>query len=104
MAGFFISAIVLLKKKPFLAIVGFAVLPVGIVAAGRLAKPGSPWSRWFYDPERGSVRLREHRRRNQERSLHRFTDGRSGRFERWFSDLIGGAPDSSAASDEQRAV
>jgi hypothetical protein len=104
MTGFFISAIVLLKKKPFLAIVGFAVLPVGLVAAGRLAKPGSPWSRWFYDPERGSGQLRERRRRKQERSLHRFTYGRSGRFERWFSDLIGGAPDDPAASDEQRAV
>ncbi len=92
MAALLLSAIVLLKKKPFVALVGFVVLPVGIAAAIRLAKPGSPWSRWFYEPSKGG-HFSELRARKLQRSVHRFTEGRWGRFERWFSDLIGGAPD-----------
>jgi hypothetical protein len=92
LVGLFFAAILLLKKKPFLAIIGFAVLPVGIAAALRLAKPGSPWSRWFYTPRTESHRSAERRARKLDQSLYRFTEGRSGRFERWFSDFIGGAP------------
>ena len=91
MIGLAVSIIVLLKKKPFLAISGFVFLPVGIIAACRLAKPGSPWARWFYRPRAG--RASERRARKLERSTYRFTEGRWGRFERAFSDLIGGAPD-----------
>ncbi len=91
MIGLAVSIIVLLKKKPFLAIAGFVFLPVGIIAACRLAKPGSPWARWFYRPRAGHVS--ERRARKLERSTYRFTEGRWGRFERAFSDLIGGAPD-----------
>lgn len=88
----FFAAITFLKKKPFLGVLAVALLPVGVVTAIRLAKPGSPWAHWFYDPDRGSERFRDRRSRKRERSLHRFTQGRSGRFERWFSDLVGGAP------------
>jgi len=92
--GFLFAVVVVLKKKPFVAIVGFILLPVGIVSACRLAKPHSPWARWFYTPRpRESERTQERRAHKLERSTYRFTEGRSGRFERWFSDVIGGAPD-----------
>jgi hypothetical protein len=93
LVGLAVSIVVLLKKKPFLAIVGFVLLPVGITAACRLAKPGSPWARWFYSPRKGNPASSERRERKLERSSYRFTEGRWGRFERAFSDLIGGAPD-----------
>lgn len=91
-----VAIIVFLKKKPFLAILGFVFLPIGIIAACRLAKPGSPWARWFYSPRKESGRAAERRARKLARSTYRFTEGRWGRFERAFSDLIGGAPDQPA--------
>lgn len=99
-AGFFVllavdlvlAAITFLKKKPILGVVALLALPVGLVTAIRLGKPGSPWAHWFYDPERGRERLRRRRERKLARSTRRFTVGWSGRFERWFSDLVGGAP------------
>lgn len=35
------------------------------------------------------------------RSERRYTVGRSGRFERWFSDLVGGAPTLSSTTDPE---
>jgi tryptophan-rich sensory protein len=87
-----LSAITFRKKKPFLGTVSILVIFVGMVTAVRLGKPGSPWAHWFYDPDRGRERFRERRARKAERSLRRFTVGWSGQFERWFSDLVGGAP------------
>ncbi len=89
--GFF-AVIVFLKKKPFLGTIAIFVVLVGIVSSIRLAKPGSPWAHWFYDPERRSKRRRATRERKLQRSIERFERGRLGRFERWFSDLIAGAP------------
>jgi hypothetical protein len=86
------AIIVLLKKKPFLALLGFVIVPVGIISACRLGKPGSPWARWFYGP-RTNHPSSARRERKLERSTKRFTEGFWGRFELWFSDLIGGAPD-----------
>ena len=76
----------------------------GITAdtAIRLAKPGSPWSHWFYDPARGSERFRGWRERRLARSERRYTLGWSGRFERWFSDLVGGAPTITTSETEGR--
>lgn len=85
-------AITFLKKKSFLGVVGILLILVSIPAAIRLGKPGSPWSHCFYDPERGSARLRTWRERRRARTERRFTTGWSGRFERWFSDLVGGTP------------
>jgi hypothetical protein len=87
-----LCAVTFIKKKPFLGTVAMLVFPVSVFTAIRLAKPGSPWARYFYDPGRGSKRLRGRRERKRERSQRRFTVGWSGRFERWFSDLVGGAP------------
>jgi hypothetical protein len=93
LTSFFVAVIVFLKKKPFVAILGIGFLPIGIIGAMRLGKPGSPWSRWFYDPSKGTSRSRVRRERKLRRSFYRYTEGRYGRFERWFSDLVGGAPD-----------
>jgi lysyl-tRNA synthetase class 2 len=89
--GFF-AAIVFLKKKPFIGTVSIFVVLVGIISSIRLAKPGSPWAHWFYDPERGSHLRRKIRERKHRRSVARFESGWFGRFERRFSDLVGGAP------------
>jgi hypothetical protein len=97
-------AITFLKKKPLLGVVGIFFIPVSIVGASRLAKPGSPWAHWFYDPERGSARLRGWRERRRARSERRYTVGWSGRFERWFSDFVGGAPTLSSSETERGGV
>jgi hypothetical protein len=86
------AGITFLKKKPLLGTVAILVPTVGLLTAIRLAKPGSAWAHWFYDPGRGRERFRSRRERKLERATRRFTDGRLGRFERWFSDLVGGTP------------
>jgi hypothetical protein len=85
-------AVTFLKKKPFLGVVGIFLIFVSLPASIRLAKPESPYARWFYDPDRGPRRLRDRRARKRARSERRYTVGWSGRFERWFSDFVGGAP------------
>jgi hypothetical protein len=53
----------------------------GLWAAFRLAKPGSPWARRFYDESK------------LERSRERFPpDRRGARFRTAFFDAIGGRP------------
>jgi hypothetical protein len=86
------ATISFLKKKPFAGTVALLIPVVGVFSAVRLGKPDSPWARWFYDPERGSARRRKKRERKRRRSIARFEHGWPGRFERWFSDLVGGAP------------
>jgi hypothetical protein len=56
------------------------VPPVGWVATMRLAKPGSPWARWFYDSEQLA------------RARNRLQDGFAARFQRRIVDLVGGQP------------
>jgi hypothetical protein len=87
-----VAAITFLKKKPFMGMVALLVPTIGMFTAIRLAKPGSPWSHWFYESNRGSPRKIRKRRRKLERSIRRFDQGWPGRFERWFSDIVGGAP------------
>ncbi len=98
LTSFFVAVVVFLKKKPFVAVMGIGFLPIGIVGAIRLAKPGSPWARWFYDPSKGPARSRARRAAKLGRSVHRYTHGRHGRFERWFSDIVGGAPSTPASA------
>lgn len=97
-----LAAITFLKKKPFVGILALLLPLYGFITAFRLAKPGSPWSRWFYDPERGSDRLRRWRERRLARSTRRYSVGWSGRFERWFSDFVGGAPTQPSPATDER--
>jgi lysyl-tRNA synthetase, class II len=98
--GFFVAValsvilvvITFLKKKFFIGTVGVVFPVVALVGAIRLAKPGSVWARWLYDPDRARTdRGRRRRARKLERSRRRF-EGRLGRLENWFTDLIGGKP------------
>jgi hypothetical protein len=95
-----LATITFLKKKPFLGVVAILIPLFGFITSIRLAKPGSPWAHWFYNPDRGSPGRRERARCKLERSLVRFEQGRSGRFERWFSDLVGGPPQLTAPSPD----
>ena len=54
-----------MKDKPVVGAVGLLVPFVAVVGAARLAKPDSPWSRRFYEPERGSERRRSERVRKR---------------------------------------
>ena len=109
-AGFFVAlainavlcAITFLKGKPILGTASILVFPLGIVTAIRLAKPRSPWARYLYDPDRGSKRFRRRRERKRARTIARYETGRTGRFERWFSDLVGGAPEPEGGADVKR--
>jgi hypothetical protein len=74
------SVIAALKGKYTSAVIGVLIPLVGVVAAIRLAKPGSPWARrWYAD---GSRRLA--------RATARYERSRR-RYRRW-QDRIGGAP------------
>jgi DNA-formamidopyrimidine glycosylase len=73
-----------LKGKLLLGVLSLFVPLVGIPAAVRLARPSSPWARWFYSGRR-SARL--------ERARQRFDpDRRDARLARRLSDLVAGAP------------
>ena len=87
-----LAAITFLKKKPFMGVIAVLTPAVGFVTAIRLAKPDSPWAHWFYNPARGGKHGRARHEHKLERATARFEYGRLGRFERWFSDLVGGAP------------
>jgi lysyl-tRNA synthetase class 2 len=89
-ANLVFATVSFLKAKPFLGITALFFSPVGWVAAVRLAKPSSPWAHWFYDPARG--RSPDRRARKLARSRKRFSHSRLERFQRWFTDLIGGKP------------
>ena len=68
-----------------MGLVSIFLPPIGLVAAVRLARPGSIWAQLFYDDEQ------------RRRALVRFdpATSRLERFRRRFTDLIGGSHDSS---------
>ena len=59
-----IAAVVILKGKIWTALLGMFVLPVMIVGAIRLSRPGAPWARWRYAkrPKRMDRAVRRERR------------------------------------------
>jgi hypothetical protein len=77
-----IMAVGLAKGKITLAIIGLLIVPIGLIAAIRLAKPDSRWARWRYQ--------------NKPRKLAKA----HARNERWegrrvrFQNAIAGTPDS----------
>lgn len=77
-----VAAVAFLKGRTVLGVISLFVLPVGIVAAVRLARPGSPWAHWFYTGRR-EARLT--------RASARFDPRRRGaRFGDRLRDVIGG--------------
>jgi hypothetical protein len=75
------AVVTLTKGKIGLGLIAVFIPVLGLVTATRLAKPTSLWARRFYDE------------RKLERARRRFAPhSRLQRLNRWFSDLIGGAP------------
>lgn len=70
----------LLKGKLFTGFAAIAVPPLGWIGAFRLAKPASPWARWFYKGDK------------LERAQQRMRNGLAARFERRLDDFVGGKP------------
>ena len=73
-----------LKGKLFMGTIGIFVLPVAVVGALRLAKPGSPWAHFRY---RNSPAKLERAARRDEEELAQW---RARKYAMW--DLIGGKP------------
>jgi hypothetical protein len=92
--NYLFALVCFLKSKPIVGTLGLLILLVGIVGAMRLAKPDSPWSRWFYEPDRGPAAARTRRAQKLERASRRYDEGWQGRLERKVDDVIGGAPSS----------
>jgi hypothetical protein len=81
-----VASLTFVKGRLALGVLAVFVPLVGLVCALRLAKPDSPWARWFYKGRR-SGRL--------ERAQRRFSaDRRSAVLGRRLQDLIGGTPSS----------
>jgi hypothetical protein len=79
-----LAAITFIKGRILLGVVSIFIPVVGLVTAVRLAKPSSPWARWFYRGKRAKQLDRARRRHASERRLSDV--GRRVR------DAIGGAP------------
>jgi hypothetical protein len=77
-----LAVITFSKGKLLTGMLAVFVPLIGLVAAVRLAKPRSLWSRWFYGDAKGA------------RAEHRFLHDHSllVRAHRRFDDLLGGAP------------
>lgn len=81
-----------LKGKLFVGTAAILLPLVGWAGAVRLAKPNSPWARWFYDPDRGRTEFREMRARKRERAARRAETDPGTRFLRRLVTVVGGEP------------
>ena len=84
--GFFFAAV--FKGRLFLGPAGVLLLPLGIFAAVRLAKPGSPWFSRFYavGSKKYETALRRATRFNLEDRIKEFVSGMPHRPQRWHKD------------------
>jgi hypothetical protein len=89
-----VTVVAFLKGRVWPGAVGLFVLPVGVIAASRLAHPRSPWARRFYPA--GSRRLA--------RAERRFDDPRSAgaRVRQSVGDLVGGRPNEPEPAPKER--
>jgi hypothetical protein len=88
-ANLLLALVAILKGRTLLGVVGVFVPFVALVAALRLARPGSPWARRRYRP--GSARLR--------RAERRFPAGRRNRWDPIVDLFAGSAPQAAADGD-----
>jgi hypothetical protein len=79
----FFVVVAILKGRAVLALLGLFIAPLAVIAAIRLARPGSPWGRRFYRPP--SPKL--------SRAEKRFPPGRRARWDP-LVDLLAGRPTS----------
>jgi hypothetical protein len=80
-----LAAISFLKGRLVLGVLSIFVPLVGLATAFRLAKPGSPWSRWRYRGPRAH--------RLERANARHARDARFGALSVRIRDAIGGAPD-----------
>lgn len=66
-----LCVVVLLKGKVWTGLVGLFVLPVLILAAVRLSRPGAPWARWRYTGSPKKMQRALHREKRWRRPLIR---------------------------------
>ena len=87
----FLAVATFLKGKLILGLLSVFVPLVGAIGAARLAKPHSPWARWFY----------KHDERKSEQALQRYEldKGWSVRLNTWFTNLVGGSPSKPSPTD-----
>lgn len=84
-----LAAVTVLKGKIWTGMAGLFVPLLLVVGAIRLARPGSPWSRWRYRAERRhGVRKLARARRREARWREPVV-----RAKIWLQDLVAGAPD-----------
>lgn len=89
---FGVLAVVALKGKYACMLLGLFLAPVAWVSAVRLARPHSPWARWFYSDRRGA-----HAQRREDTF-----NARWGRVRRAWDDFIGGTPSAAPAPTAPR--
>lgn len=82
-ASIALSIVICLKGKLLLALVSIFVPPLGLIAAYRLARPGSVWAQLFYNEKRHSAALArfDPNTSKSEALRHRFTDLLGGRHD-----------------------
>ncbi len=78
-----LSTICFLKQRVFHGAIALLVVPVGIYAAVRLGKPGSPWARRYYGARNPGKQAKAERRFRSDR--------RTERLKERFRDAVGGA-------------
>jgi hypothetical protein len=74
------ATITFLKAKFFTGFAAIALPPFGWIGALRLAKPHSPWARWFYAPSKLA------------QAGERMQDGFAAQFQQRLLDIVGGKP------------
>jgi hypothetical protein len=88
--------VTLLRGKLLLGAVAVLIPLVGLIGGIRLAKPSSPWAKWFYRSSEGKPWYTRWMFRKGEAKLatasERFEQGWAVRFGRRFEDVVGGAP------------
>ena len=72
------ATVTFMKAKPFVGTAAILLPVLGWIGASRLAKPRSPWARWFYGPEKLA------------RAESRLETGAAARFQQRLVDLVGG--------------
>ncbi|MGD9573081.1 MAG: hypothetical protein AB7V62_14445 [Thermoleophilia bacterium] len=77
-----LSLLSVLKGKIAFGLIGLFLPPLNLIGALRLAKPTSPWARWFY----------RRRPRKMARAQKRYGEARTERLDRW-RDRLGGKAD-----------
>jgi hypothetical protein len=83
------AAVTVLKGKVWTGLLGMFLPVLLLVGAVRLARPGSPWARWRYRPDRRRGARKLVRSRRRESRLREPVV----RAKVWLQDLIAGAPD-----------